>query len=155
MKTKRKAVVIDLDGTLCNTDHRQHHVDGRDYQKKDFIKFYEKMSDDTPHEWCVNLLHLYRQAHYAILFVSGRPEEYREKTEEWISRHVALPVSAYQLWMRPTDDYTDDRDIKEGIYRKHIEPYYDVEVVIDDRRKVVERWRQIGLTCLQCAPGDF
>jgi len=27
--------------------------------------------------------------------------------------------------------------------------------VIDDRQVVVDFWRAEGLTCLQCAPGDF
>ena len=27
--------------------------------------------------------------------------------------------------------------------------------VADDRQKVVDMWREIGLTCFQVAPGDF
>jgi hypothetical protein len=28
-------------------------------------------------------------------------------------------------------------------------------LVLDDRDAVVKGWRNLGLTCLQCAPGDF
>jgi phosphoglycolate phosphatase-like HAD superfamily hydrolase len=151
---KQKAIIFDLDGTLCNTDHRQHFVQG-EYKKKDFDKFYENMHLDPPHAWCVNLVHLYYNAGYKIFFCSGRPDNYREKTEVWIHQHTLLRLSEYVLMMRPAGNYGDDRIIKEAMYRTGIEPEYMVEVVIDDRQKVVDMWRAIGLTCLQCAPGDF
>jgi hypothetical protein len=31
----------------------------------------------------------------------------------------------------------------------------DVFCVVDDRQKVVDMWRENGLTCFQVAPGDF
>ena len=31
----------------------------------------------------------------------------------------------------------------------------DVFLVVDDRQKVVNMWRDLGLTCVQVAPGDF
>ena len=31
----------------------------------------------------------------------------------------------------------------------------NVEMVFDDRQKVVDMWREIGLTCMQVAPGNF
>jgi DNA transposition AAA+ family ATPase len=32
---------------------------------------------------------------------------------------------------------------------------YNVRFAIDDRDRVVDAWRDLGLVCLQCAPGDF
>ncbi|WP_442934833.1 phosphatase domain-containing protein [Nitrincola sp. A-D6] len=32
---------------------------------------------------------------------------------------------------------------------------YNPWLVLDDRDSVVNQWRTLGLTCLQCAPGDF
>ena len=31
----------------------------------------------------------------------------------------------------------------------------DVFMTVDDRQKVVDMWRGLGLTCFQVAPGDF
>ena len=31
----------------------------------------------------------------------------------------------------------------------------EVFCVFDDRQKVVDMWRDLGLTCFQVAPGDF
>jgi len=52
-------------------------------------------------------------------------------------------------------DYRDDRIIKEEIYREKIAPVYNALFVLDDRDRVVAMWRDLGLTCLQVANGDF
>ena len=31
----------------------------------------------------------------------------------------------------------------------------DVFMCVDDRQKVVDMWRSLGLTCFQVAPGNF
>ena len=151
---KLKGIIFDLDGTLCNADHRRHHVEG-DYKKKDFETFYEKMHLDTPNMWCANMVKLYYKAGYQIYFCTGRPEEYREKTTMWLFDHLKLLEGEYKLLMRHTGNYTDDRLVKVTMYTTVIEPECDVELVIDDRSKVVKIWRELGLTCLQCYPGDF
>lgn len=156
---KQKAIIVDLDGTLCNTDHRQHFVQG-DYGKKDFEKFYQNMHLDPPHAWCVDFIRIYSRHDRRIVFCSGRPEEYREQTIKWIEENVGVvwgvdDVEPHELYMRETGNYEDDVKLKERLYRDNIEPKYDVELVLDDRKKVVDMWRRIGLTCLQCAPGEF
>jgi hypothetical protein len=30
-----------------------------------------------------------------------------------------------------------------------------VLIVVEDRNRVVQMWREEGLVCLQCAPGEF
>jgi FMN phosphatase YigB (HAD superfamily) len=149
---KPRAIIVDLDGTLCNTDHRQHFVQGN-YGKKDFGKFYKNMHLDPPNEWCVTLVKIYSFFNCEIIFCSGRPEEYREQTVRWLERNIM--GQPYKIYMRETGNYEDDVILKERLYRTHIEPKYDVEFVVDDRKKVVDMWRRIGLVCLQCAPGEF
>lgn len=34
-------------------------------------------------------------------------------------------------------------------------PTKEILCVLDDRNKVVKMWRELGLTCLQMAEGDF
>ena len=43
-----------------------------------------------------------------------------------------------------TKEWLNDMDWKDN-----------VEAVFDDRQKVVDMWREIGLTCMQVAPGNF
>lgn len=112
------------------------------------------MSDDSVYEWCRNLIRILI-AHYEILFLTGRPELYRVETAEWIYQHVDLSKSEYELFMRETDDYRLDYEVKKEIFNQQIADNYDVEFVIEDRKNVVKMWRELGLTCLQCQEGNY
>lgn len=57
--------------------------------------------------------------------------------------------------MRKNDDYRQDAVIKEEIYNLYIQPKFDVLFCIDDRKQVVDAWRNLGLVCLQCDEGQF
>jgi hypothetical protein len=57
--------------------------------------------------------------------------------------------------MRKYGDFRQDSIVKQEIYEQLIAPDYDILCVLDDRQQVVDMWREIGLTCLQVAPGDF
>lgn len=145
---KQKAIIVDLDGTLCDTRHRQHHMAA---EKKNWMAFYEGISQDEPNQWCLELV---RAMAYRceIVFVSGRPDTYREITEAWLKPHLGLPQ---YLYMRREGDFRKDSVVKEEIYRRDIEPKHEILFCIDDRQQVVDAWRELGLVCLQCAKGDF
>jgi len=58
--------------------------------------------------------------------------------------------------MRPADDFTPDEVLKRQWYEDL--PRIDKErlvAVFDDRQKVVDMWRAIGVPCFQVARGDF
>jgi hypothetical protein len=57
--------------------------------------------------------------------------------------------------MRRSGDNRCDSIVKEEIYREHIEGKYNVLAVFDDRDRVVDMWRRLGLLCLQVYYGDF
>jgi hypothetical protein len=42
-----------------------------------------------------------------------------------------------------------DIQYKPMVYKSHIKDNYDVLFVMDDRPKIVEAWRLLGLICLQ------
>lgn len=143
--SKKHVIIVDLDGTLCNVEHRRHFID-----KKDWTSFYEHLVDDEPNEWCRHLIARFDQNE--VLFVSGRPDTYRKETLKWLDDrgYGGIPV-----FMRKEGDYRQDAVVKEEIYREHIEPYYNILFCVDDRQQVVDMWRRIGLVCLQCDKGDF
>jgi acid phosphatase class B len=154
--TKQLCLIFDLDGTFFNVKHREHHVAGSDYKEADFHKFYEAMDNDIPHPWALRMLQLYFAADYKIFFVTGRPANYRDRTMTSLEKHTLLKPYQYELYMRDADDYdTKDTVLKEKHYRDSIEPRYEVDFVVEDRNRVVDHWRKIGLVCLQCYPGDF
>jgi hypothetical protein len=53
--------------------------------------------------------------------------------------------------MRGATDRRPDTEIKREIYRKQIQPHYDVVLAIDDRKRVVKMWREEGILALRCS----
>lgn len=142
----RKAIIVDLDGTLCDCEHRRHFV-----ELKDWKSFYQNLVTDPIHEWCASIIRRFVVDH-AIILVTGRPEEYRAATRAWLCEH-GIPF--HLLFMRADGDYRKDCVVKEEIYLAYIKPGYQVSFCVDDRQQVVDMWRKNGLTCLQCADGQF
>jgi len=66
--------------------------------------------------------------------------------KSWLHKH-RLPID--MLFMREGGDQRVDSIVKKEIYERHIEPFFDVRYVIDDRPQVVQAWRELGLTVLQ------
>ena len=149
---KKKAIIVDLDGTLANVEHRRHFLKET---PPDWRSFNESMVTDTVNEWCHTLMKRMQGGTYggrSILLVSGRGEEYRPHTEDWLEE---LIIDYDKLLMRPAGDFRADEIIKREIYEEKIKDFYDVLFVIDDRSKVVKMWRSLGLVCLQCCEGDY
>lgn len=150
-KPKQQAIIVDLDGTLCNTAHRQHHMECK---PKNWEAFYAGIAQDKPNPWCLALIAGMYELRTKIIFVSGRPDNYREDTENWIMEHT-VNTRHNPVLMRKAGDFRKDALVKTEIYKTHIEPYYDVIFCVDDRKQVTDAWRALGLVCLQCAPGEF
>ena len=95
---------------------------------------------------------MHENAQFEILIVSGRDEVCRFKTYHWL---INNNVSPGYLFMRPEGNTEEDSVIKKRIFDEHIRDNYQVLFVLDDRKKVVNMWRSLGLTTLQVADGDF
>jgi hypothetical protein len=147
---KQTAIIVDIDGTLANLDHRLHFVkDGR----RDWGSFFRKVGEDGLYEDVKNLVDLEFSNGTAVVLCSGRTEDQtRENTEKWLTKHEVHYTS---LKMRPAGNYKRDDITKAMLYRYEIKPYYDIKYVLDDRQQVVDKWRSLGLSCFQVRPGDF
>lgn len=147
------SIIIDLDGTLCNIDHRLHYV--RD-KRKNWRNFFLELVNDKPNQWCIDIINAFSSFQdLQIIFCSGRPDDYREQTEAWLNTHITPITNKWILLMRKKGDYRQDSIVKEEIFINEIKDKYNILFVIDDRKQVVDKWRELGLTCLQCAEGDF
>lgn len=137
------AVIFDIDGTVALHGSRNPY---------DTSRYHE----DTPNRPIVSLVHLEHWNGNNIVFCSGRSEAFRDVTEQWIEKHVISRQKAeWQLFMRPVGDARNDAIVKLELFDRHIRDVYDVRRVYDDRDRVIDAWRSIGLTVLQVAPGNF
>lgn len=137
-----KAILVDLDGTLAE------HVARSPYD-------YSRVKTDAVHEPIRKMVNGYADSGYTIIGLSGRPniDNVRQDTIEWLEMH---DITMDSLYMRPADQLTvNDADVKQFLFDKYIRNNYDVELMLDDRNRVVRRMRKLGIKVLQVADGDF
>lgn len=148
-------VICDIDGTVSDLTHRLHHVKAGN-SKKDWDAFHKGVGDDAPHTDIIYLIRILRGQGHNVWFVSGRMDYTREETRIWLLAHVG---GFEGLFMRKTDDFRSDDVVKEEIYHQELVPRLVVPsttlLVLDDRDRVVNKWRELGFRTLQVAPGDF
>lgn len=135
------AWIVDIDGTMTLGPH----------QRTPFQ--WHKVGGDLPNGPIISIVRALRYDGYDIVFLSGRSEECREQTEAWIRRYFLR--GTYPLFMRAAGDFRKDGIVKGELFDEHVRHEYNVQGVFDDRQQVVDMWREIGLTCLQVAPGQF
>lgn len=129
-----KTIIVDIDGTLADHEGvRSPFDESRVFFDKPVpavIKWVQELSKD-----------------HNILIVSGRHETCAPDTILWLENHN-VPFDG--LFMRGAKDNRSDTVVKYEILRQIIDdegiPLSDIEFVLDDRPKVINMWRQSGLT---------
>lgn len=145
-----KIIIVDIDGTVADCSHRRHHVEG---DKKDWKAFFQNMEKDTPRTEVYDNAVNDAKAHDAeIVFVTARPEDHREVTEQWLRENKMEGVG---LLMRRKDDTRPDTEVKFDIYNRYLKQYNIIKVY-DDRPAVIQMWREEGLEVEDVGDGkDF
>jgi predicted kinase len=135
------AIMVDLDGTYALIGDRspyaadQCHLDTVNYVVSDIVKAHVGAFG------------------YQVILCSGRQSEYRAQTEKWLADNG---LHYDQLFMRKEGDTRKDSIIKRELFEENIRGKFNVAFVLDDRDQVVQMWRrELGLTCLQVAEGNF
>lgn len=137
MPENRKSVIVDIDGTLADVEHRLHHIQGK---RKKWKKFFALMSEDKPVKEVIDRVTELSKDH-DIYVVSGRPDDYMEVTLAWLELHQ---VPFNDLFMRKSGDYRPDFVVKQEILDAHFEKA-DIALVIEDRPSVIRMWKSNGL----------
>ncbi len=135
------AVMVDIDGTVALHDGVRDPYDASLYHL------------DLPNEPVITAVNAMFLTGHEVVFCSGRDETYRDVTEEWLDKHINIPRAG--LFMRKAGDVRRDDVIKQELFDAHIRDHFQVTCVFDDRDRVVQAWRGIGLTVLQVADGAF
>jgi|TARA_B100000768_G_scaffold144287_1_gene136768 hypothetical protein len=154
-----KKVIFDLDGTLALIDKRRA-ISTKDNGKMNWDTFFDpkNIDLDLPHQAVIDMAKVLKDAGHMIVIFSGRSKATKDATNTWLKK---FDVPCDVLKMRPTGNdfkFMPDDDLKKKWFndlfptQDHIN---DVVCVFDDRQKVVDMWRDMGLTCMQVAPGNF
>ena len=154
-ENSKKWVIFDLDGTLANIEIRRKMAT-KSNGKMDWEIFFAPalVAEDDPNIPVIKTAQALAEAGYMIAIFSGRSKGTENTTKSWLNKHK---VPWHILKMRPTENkwkFMPDEKLKLQ-WLNEMDWKEDVMCVFDDRQKVVDMWREIGLTCMQVAPGNF
>lgn len=139
--TLPKAIIVDIDGTVAHMNGKRGPFEWHNVDK------------DDPDNAILNIVRAL-SIDYHIVFMSGRDASCRQLTLDWL--YIYFGHKDIELYMREEGDMRKDSIVKTELFYKHIHPKYYVEAVLDDRKQVVDMWRnELGLKCLQVQEGNF
>ena len=172
----KKTVIFDLDGTLANIDARRLKAGSPSGKtptpsKMDWDVFFDpdNIKLDTPNDPVIKMAQLFKKDGFKIVIFSGRNDRSFDTTKQWLNQN---DVPFDLLVMRPDKFKSDSWPIADGnpatsdmrfmpddiLKKKMLDTFVDINdvfLVVDDRQKVVDMWRDLGLNTFQVAPGDF
>lgn len=142
--------IFDLDGTLCDTSHRDHLVQGKD---RDWDRFNALCPLDPPRPAEVALARSWLKAGNQLAILTGRTAGYWEVTRHWLYDHG---IHYHMLGMRPNGDFRPSEVFKREWYEDFVKLVGEQALfTVEDRDKMVKFWRDLGVTCFQCQPGAY
>jgi len=172
----KNTVIFDLDGTLANIDARRLKAGSPSGKtptpsKMDWDVFFDpdNIKLDTPNDPVIKMAQLFKKDGFKIVIFSGRNDRSFDTTKQWLNQN---DVPFDLLVMRPDKFKSDSWPIADGnpatsdmrfmpddiLKKKMLDTFVDINdvfLVVDDRQKVVDMWRDLGLNTFQVAPGDF
>ena len=172
----KNTVIFDLDGTLAFIDKRRIKAGSPSGNtptpsKMDWDVFFDpdNIKLDDPNPPVIKLAQMFKADGFKVVIFSGRNDRSFHTTKQWLADH---DVPFDLLVMRPDKFKDDSWPIADGnpatpdmrfmpddiLKKKMLDTFVDINdvfVVVDDRQKVVDMWRNLGLNTWQVAPGDF
>ena len=134
------AVIVDVDGTLALMQSRRSPF------------AWDEVMQDDPNLPIIKLVNILRDSGLEIIITTGRDGVALDDTKAWLTDHGVVYDA---IFIRNAGDCRKDSIVKQEIYDNQIKDNWNIQYVVDDRNQVVSMWRDLGLTVLQVANGDF
>lgn len=142
VQPKPRAVLWDLDGTLCDDRARAHYVEVEQGRERDWNSYFDAIEDDPPIAASIELLQALRAFGIRIIYLTGRPEYTRLKTQRWLKANGLDEFDL--LLMRPHGERRHAGEFKvEAI--QGLRDRYELICAFEDRIDVAEHLRLGGL----------
>jgi hypothetical protein len=134
--------VFDIDGTLALCEHRLHWIKNK---PSNWRAFFAAIPFDEPNKPIISLFHsLLVSPGTEIVLASGRNEDCRKETMDWLSTHL-LENFDLPLYMRSSKDYRSDDIVKVEILQEIKKIHGTPRIWFDDRPRVVKAIRDQGI----------
>jgi uncharacterized HAD superfamily protein len=142
---KPNCYVFDLDGTICDVKHRRQYVATK---PRNWDAWNAGLVNDEPNCPVLGVVQSMTY-YYPVFIVSGRSDDYRKQTEDWLKKY---DISYNALYMRKYKDHRDDAVVKSEI-ADEIEKTHNILGVFDDRKRVVDMWVNRGIWVFDVGQG--
>lgn len=131
-------VVFDIDATLAHSNGKRNPYD------------WENVLVDDEDDVVVSIYRMHMAHHDRIWLLTGRDGVAKEQTEEWFRRRSLVYE---RLLMKGVNDKRRDTVVKRELYEREIAGKYFVRLIYEDRPRIVEMWRKMGLKVFHVEPG--
>lgn len=123
-------VIMDIDGTLADMKGVRGPFE------------WDKVHLDAPIKFVVDYAKwIYHDTAHDLILFSGRDGSCRQRTHQWLELQG---VSHNGLFMRAAGSTINDSIVKERLFMDHVEPRYEVNHIVDDRKQVCVHWESMG-----------
>lgn len=150
-------IIVDIDGTIANCSHRLHHIKNK---PKNWKAFFDGMVEDKPILPMINVIRSLYSTGNRLIFITGRPDSYREVTESWLVNYLFHDVKFNEqhklnLFMRKSKDHREDTIVKAELLNIAKQQGFEPVLAFEDRPRIVDMWREHGLICLAVNSNEF
>ena len=140
--------IFDIDDTLSNSERRAHWI-SKENPNRNWGTYYKLLIEDTPIESVVETLKCLYECRHHIILCTGRPEEYRHLTVQWLQKY---DIPAHDLFMRQKSETgVRNAQAKQIMLSRIRSAGYAPVAVFEDNPLSVQMWKDNGLTVLQIA----
>lgn len=144
------AVIFDLDGVIADAEHRQHflHMDAPDWDG-----FYDSAARDPVLEHGRALVNAISREHLVVV-LTGRIEAVSVMSRAWLDDHGVR----WDVFISRPEDDDDTRHVLDYKREELIRLGslgYRVDVAIDDNRKIVAMYREMGTPAVYVHSGYY
>ena len=138
----KNIVVVDIDGTIAKVS--KERLNFLESGRTDWDAFYRMSFNDKPINEIIHLIWTIRIS-YRIVFCTGRSEIVRDATQKWLDSNDLKG----KLIMRPNDCIIEDAEMKPQLLIDNGIDLNHIALAIDDKDSVVDKFRSLGIKCLQ------
>lgn len=146
---KPSTIIVDIDGTLSDPKDRLKYITGKN---KDWDSFYAECFNDKVIEPTAELVRRLYKLGFHIVILTGRPRRCAPDTQNWLKINN---IKFDSIYFRRDLDHSPDVDYKKDILVNRFKCLDDIWFCLEDRARVCDMMRELGLTVYQVAKGDY
>ena len=108
--------------------------------KKIGMAFFLELHKDEPIFEIINKVKALEKEGRRIIFLTGRPEKYRQQTEDWLKKYFTFDL---EILMRKDNDRRNKIEIKKELFETHLSSL-EIKVIFENDPELIFLWKKLG-----------